>query len=180
MQRRMRERRDGDGAAGPPFTAAPTWAMDYVIHIHRITYLAKAKAKHVRNCGCSAELGAAAAGREAGGGSALSGSDFETAVDEMAAALKGSVRPMVCKHLYPFSPPAPGSARGGGALRTRLLALGTPPRGAVGGFSSPPGARGAREGSGRPDGAMGGTKAGAAGAKSCRCSSMACATTRAP
>ena len=63
----MRERSDGGGAAGPPFTAAPTWAMDHVIHVHRITYLTKSKAKHVRNYARFVELDAAAAAREAGG-----------------------------------------------------------------------------------------------------------------
>ena len=94
MQRRMRERRDGDGAAGPPFTAAPTWAMDHVIHVHRITYLTKSKAKHVRNYARFVELDAAAAAREAEGDGAPGGAAYEAAVGAMAEALEGSVRPI--------------------------------------------------------------------------------------
>eukprot|EP00937_MAST-01D_sp_MAST-1D-sp2_P004131 g4131.t1 len=68
--------------------------MDYVIHIHRITYLTKVEAKHVRNYACFVALGAAAAEREASGGGALRGLAFEAATNEMAAVLKGSARPI--------------------------------------------------------------------------------------
>ena len=45
LERRMRER-VGDGkGADPPFTVAPRWAQDHIIHVHSITYLTKTKQK---------------------------------------------------------------------------------------------------------------------------------------
>ena len=39
----VERRAQGNRHTGAPFTGPPTWAMDHVIHVHRVVYLTKPK-----------------------------------------------------------------------------------------------------------------------------------------